>query len=484
MSNSTKTPHKRKKRREGFGSIERRGDRHYWRYPKHLYPNRPRVPLGIGMSDERAREKRDALVERGLATGELKALLDRLLERSTRRRSDTPRNPTTATTVRELMTAWTTGDLYQQHGAIFGLKSSMASGKIVEWTLEKHALTLKTRSCHGPELGDLPVKDVNENDIAVVMQRHKGSATTRQHTHKNLKRLFAISIVVCKLRPEGSNPVKPHFRPASDPAKHFNFLYPPELLALLACNTIPLGRRVLYLLAFYWGARKGSLYALIWRCIDFIHGTVSLTVMKGGKRLESNNDADHGTPVFFVSDPNVIATLAAWRDYCGTPEADCLVIRDLGLRPGHDEAKVLREDLMKAGVTREILFSTASNVEPIRFHDGRASFCTWARKAGKSDAWIRERTGHSPSGKMIDRYTRQAQTLADLGYEPFPDVSGAIPELAQLSTELSTSVSTSSDVDNSGTSHSPLDSPEPMEFLPFHHTREGGGTGRRASLRC
>ena len=32
---------------------------------------------------------------------------------------------------------------------------------------------------------------------------------------------------------------------------------------------------------------------------------------------------------------------------------------------------------------------------------------------------------------MLDRYTRTAVTRADLNYEPFPDVTEAIPELAE-----------------------------------------------------
>lgn len=91
------------------------------------------------------------------------------------------------------------------------------------------------------------------------------------------------------------------------------------------------------------------------------------------------------------------------------------------------------------------LFSTAPNVEPIRFHDGRATFCTWARRAGKSETWIKERTGYTPSSGTLDRYTRMAQTLSDLEYEAFPDVSSAVPELAELlqqHPELSTSQET------------------------------------------
>ena len=91
--------------------------------------------------------------------------------------------------------------------------------------------------------------------------------------------------------------------------------------------------------------------------------------------------------------------------------------------------EVLREDLKLAGVDRALLFSDASNVVPMRFHDLRATFCTWARRQGKSDYWICERSGHKPTGAMIERYTRQAITLADLNYESFPDVKDAIPEL-------------------------------------------------------
>lgn len=41
-----------------------------------------------------------------------------------------------------------------------------------------------------------------------------------------------------------------------------------------------------------------------------------------------------------------------------------------------------------------------TNVEPLRFHDLRSTFCTWARRAGKSDAWrhdlaVRPRGDHA-----------------------------------------------------------------------------------------
>ena len=84
------------------------------------------------------------------------------------------------------------------------------------------------------------------------------------------------------------------------------------------------------------------------------------------------------------------------------------------------------------------------NIEPLRFHDLRATFTTWARRAQRPDAWIAERTGHQTQ-EMIDRYARAAQTLADLRYEPFPEISGAIPELDPLSPALSPPASVPTD---------------------------------------
>jgi hypothetical protein len=58
--------------------------------------------------------------------------------------------------------------------------------------------------------------------------------------------------------------------------------------------------------------------------------------------------------------------------------------------------------------------------EPLLSHDLRSTFRTWARRDGKTDACISERTGQEVTGDMINRYDRGAQTLADLAYAPFP----------------------------------------------------------------
>ncbi len=134
-----------------------------------------------------------------------------------------------------------------------------------------------------------------------------------------------------------------------------------------------------------------------------------------------------------------MAVLNAWCMHQGKPDGDQPIVReaDIGCEAKRLATALRDQDLKAANITRAILFEEdAENVEALRFHDLRSTFCTWARRAGKSDPWISERTGQEVTGDMINRYDRGAQTLADLDYEPFPDISRAIPELAALPQEL------------------------------------------------
>jgi hypothetical protein len=58
----------------------------------------------------------------------------------------------------------------------------------------------------------------------------------------------------------------------------------------------------------------------------------------------------------------------------------------------------------------------------------RATFVTWAMRQGRGDGWISDRTGHL-TPEMRGRYARAARVLADHRYQPFPELTGTIPEL-------------------------------------------------------
>jgi integrase len=177
------------------------------------------------------------------------------------------------------------------------------------------------------------------------------------------------------------------------------------------------------------GQRKGSLFNLRWKHADFDHGTLASFKTKTGRAQ------------YFVADRGLMTVLQAWHEHLGKPGDDEPLIPPARVEYEPKRlATALHDDLHAVGVTRGILFEQgAENVEPLRFHDLRATFCTWARRAGKSDAWISERTGHELDGSMINRYDRGAQTLDDLGYPPFPDIARVMPEFRErLATRLAT----------------------------------------------
>jgi integrase len=324
-------------------------------------------------------------------------------------------------TVRQFGEQWTSGKLFARHGEVRKLRMKASSGSD-ETRLEAHVY---------PHIGDKAVADVTDIDIEQCFAKAAQAAEakrgkpwrqdTKVHLYQVTKRLFDLAIKPGRLRTD--NPVsKEDHRPAKGKPKMFVFLYPVELLALLKCVAIPIGRRVHYALGCYTGLRKSSIGPVNWADIDFTHGTITALVTKGM------------IPLMFELQPDVLALLQAWHEHCGKPDDSSLVMRDLDA-PDDREAETLRADLRLAGVMRALLFSNAPNVQQMRFHDLRATFVTWALRAGKGWGWITARTGHLTPA-MMERYNRQATVLADLQYEPFPDLSDAIPELSSKATNV------------------------------------------------
>ena len=161
--------------------------------------------------------------------------------------------------------------------------------------MAKHVYAVRTRGATGPVFGDLQVAQVTSDDVSAVMASHSMAlaAQTRMQTYQRLRRLFDLAIFPCKFRKEGDNPVTRYVRPERDPEKLFCFLYPTEMMALLrgtdadSKTVVPIGRRVLYAIATYTGQRKGSLYALRWKHVDFDHGTLASFKTKTGRATSS-----------------------------------------------------------------------------------------------------------------------------------------------------------------------------------------------------
>lgn len=357
------------------------------------------------------------LLPEGLHARERVAMARQIAEReATRVAADLELLQPELATVRQFGTAWTSGELYKRHGEVRGLRPKR-SAEDDAYRLGAHVY---------PLIGDKPVRDVTEQDIEQVLatapvrvRERTGrdmSAATRRHVYQVMRRLFALAVKPGRLRSD--SPVSDDVKPARGAGKLFGYLYPDELIAVLACRAVPLGRRVLYALAAYTGLRLGSLRTLKWGGIDFVHSTLT--------SLESKTDL----PQLFELQPDLGAVLLGWYEHRGRPAAHDLVVAHLDAEDGR-EAQTLRRDLHAAGVEREQLFGGAENVQRIRFHDLRATFVTWALRQGRGKFWVQDRTGHLTEEQMT-RYQRAARTLADLKILPFPDITSAIPELATL----------------------------------------------------
>jgi integrase len=313
-------------------------------------------------------------------------------------------------TVQQFGELWTSGELLKRFGEVKGLRAK-ASAKDDEYRLKRYVY---------PEIGGLCVADVTEQDIERVMasttRRKRGKRPLRQASRYQLyqvmRRLFDLAIRPGRLRED--SPVSEYLRPGRDSHKLFGYLYPSELLTLLKSSEVPIGRRVLYALAVYTGLRTGSLYALTWAGVDFDHGTLT--------SLHSKT----GLPQLFEIPATLLDLLARWFEFQGRPAKAINVVQGIEVR-AEREAMALRDDLAAAGVTRHAA-GEADNVQPLRFHDLRATFVTWAMRQGRGDGWISDRTGHL-TPEMRGRYARAARVLADLRYEPFPALEGSIPEL-------------------------------------------------------
>jgi integrase len=172
------------------------------------------------------------------------------------------------------------------------------------------------------------------------------------------------------------------------------YLYPAEDAALMASGAVPLARRLLWGFLIREGCRVSEALALRWSDLDLERGAV---------RLDENKTDD---PRAWALSPGVAATLARFE---GEPGA--LVFEP----PAEPErlATRLRADLKLAGVNRPELFERTTARLAMRAHDLRASFVTIALAAGKSEAWVTDRTGHR-SHEMVQRYRRAARQAAEL----------------------------------------------------------------------
>ena len=232
-------------------------------------------------------------------------------------------------------------------------------------------------------------------------------ATRRQYAQL-ISRVMRIAVYPLRLRE--ANPIPAGWVPRANSAPRSAYLFPSEDAGLLACQQIPLERRMLWGFLAREGMRLGEALSLTWNDLDLKRGAV---------KLDKNKTND---PRAWALSRSVTAALSAFRPAGVKGTAQVFNVAPERM------ADQLRDDLKLAGVERAELYEKSEVRMPIRAHDLRSTFVTLSLANGKSETWVSDRTGHR-STQMISRYRRAARTADELELGELAPLDEAIPEL-------------------------------------------------------
>jgi len=303
-----------------------------------------------------------------------------------------------ATTFRDVGEDWTDGKLHKKWPDHVKLKRSVADDE------GRLSLLYKT-------IGDVPLSDFTLEDAERAMAAIDSarSSATRRHYAQLISKVLRLAVYPLKIIERSPLPVG--FLPKVKNTKAKSFLYPSEDGQLMSRASVRLERRLLYGFLAREGLRVGEAMTLRWRDFDLVRGTVT---------LDENKTDD---PRAWVLSAGVKEALAAFKSDDVSPEA--LVFTSDERRA----AQTFREDLREAKIERPEIFDDTASRKQIRVHDLRATFVTLSLAAGRSEAWVADRTGHK-SSVMINKYRRQARQAAELKLGELAPLHNAIPELA------------------------------------------------------
>jgi len=316
-------------------------------------------------------------------------------------------------TVAELANDWTSGKLAEQWPDHVRVKrTSKEDARLLGWLG-------KVRMPDGGTFGDRPVASVTLDDcdhVMAALPRSTQTSATRRHYAQALRKLLVYAVYPLRVLP--ALPIPKGWLPKGSTSKARSWVYPKEDVALMRCAKVPLARRLLYGFLAREGLRPREALALTWSDLDLKTGVLLLDV----------NKTDD--PRSWALGEDVTRALDAWRKLRGRKaEKNPRVFPRSLVGNRWALAKLLREGLTLAGVTRPELTNPKAGRLRLRAHDLRGSFVTLALAAGRTEAWVTDRTGHTTSS-MIYRYKRASRSAAELGLGWFAPLDEAIPELS------------------------------------------------------
>lgn len=252
----------------------------------------------------------------------------------------------------------------------------------------------------GRACADITLEDAEQLLPLIAAQR----PSTRRKYQTIVKLVMEFSVYPLRLRENSPIPRKYVEGPGKAPG--FSFLYADEEARLIGNRDIDLDERIALGFTSRNGTRIGESKRARQRDIDLERGTFTLPKTK----TEDSR--------MWKLDDDVLLAMRAYRELLLERGVDVGPNAPLfpGLSDAYD-ARTFRSRLLASGVDRLDLHEPTGDLQRIRIHDLRATFVTLALATGRTDRWVRDRTGHC--ALVLDKYRRPARTAAELALQWF-----------------------------------------------------------------
>lgn len=301
----------------------------------------------------------------------------------------------------DLARAWMTGELAKKYPDCKAARQTKRSGDDENnW---KYI---------GKTIGLISVKRFTLEDAELAMRKLPEGRTSSTRRRYALLMTKLLRLAVYPLKLIKFSPVPPGFLPARNKVKAKSWLYPDDDRQLLACTRIPIDSRVLYGFLGREGMRCGEALSLQYH--DF-----GLTAGKTGVVMLDKNKTD--TPRTWALTPGTAAAIRRLKDLTKAGPDD-YPFRHLETAHVADD---FRGHLKLAEIDRPEMHEQNENRLRMRLHDLRSTFVTISLANGKTETWVRDRSGHK-SSEQINTYRQAARMAEELELGAFAPLDQAI----------------------------------------------------------
>jgi integrase len=280
------------------------------------------------------------------------------------------------------------------------------------------------------KIEDTPLNEFTREHAEHVLQQPTLSEGSMRHVAQCIHRVLALAVYPVGILTH--SPLQRGWLPLPDPVKARSYLFPEEDAAVMSNVAVALVRRLFLGVCAREGGRKTNIVELQWADLNLGTGTRGASATVDGTK--------NGEHLHWVLDPGTAEALRRWKTICPSQ----IWIFPAEAVPRHRRARRgspmavgniavhLRNALEGADVERrEQLYRRTALRLRLRAHDLRATFITLALAQGRSEDWVRTRTGHRTS-QMIARYRLEAKTAQELELGWLHPLHEVIPELAGL----------------------------------------------------